>query len=243
MCDAEAVQLAVEKIAPDAVIHAAALTDVDACETRPADAERVNNGGTANVCEAAANSGAALVFISTDYVFDGKKGAPYLEDDPPAPVNEYGKSKLRAEETARRMHQAPLIARTSSPFGEGRDFVRFVLEEASRCSWLRVVSDWRSTPTYYADLAHALLQLIEKRASGIVHLSGAASCSRYEWACEIVKIKGLSCHIEPAPHTAFAFKAARPPDASLASGCLSALGLAPLRSWHEALRDYLAGLP
>jgi dTDP-4-dehydrorhamnose reductase len=189
---AETVRERLEAIRPDAVIHAAAHTGVDACEEEPELAREVNAVGTAHVARVCAEMKCRLIYLSTDYVFDGTSERPYREDDPIAPLGVYGKTKWEGEVAVR--EEGPenfLIVRTAWVYGiGGRNFVDAILEKGTLGEPLRVVTDQRGSPTYAPDLADALKALLLTEARGVVHVSGGGECSWYEFAREILSSAG-----------------------------------------------------
>ncbi len=235
-------------LAPDLVIHAAAMTDVDACELDPEAAYRINALGARNVAVACREVGATMVYVSTDYVFDGAKGSPYSEDDPVGPVNVYGRSKLLGEVCVREELSDHYVVRTSWLYGRaGRpNFVRAVLGLARdwrerRGEPLRMVADQVGGPTYTRDLAEALLLLVRRSAYGTYHLSNAGSCSRWEFARAILDMAGYAdVPLEPVSSDAFPRPARRPAYSVLENAAWRREGFPPLRPWREALREYLS---
>lgn len=230
---------------PQVVIHAAAYTDVDGCERDPERAMRVNGEGTRHVAEAAAATGARLLYISTDYVFDGAKRQPYAEEDVPNPLNVYGRSKLAGERAVQEC-AASLIVRTSWLFGRhGRHFIGAILEKARRGGLLRVVRDQVGCPTWTKDLARTLAALLPGSATGIVHAAGSGCCSWYDFALAILEeaeSRGLATRAPvEAIGSAELDRPARRPAYSVLSNCrLQQLGVPPLPEWREALRQFLA---
>ena len=167
---------------PDAVIHTAAYTDVDGAEHQPDLAMAVNAQGTEWVARGAARAKARLIYISTDYVFDGLKRNPYLEGDPANPLNLYGKSKLEGECRALAHCPNTLVVRTSWLYGTyGKNFVKTMMRLAMEQPELRVVADQRGCPTFAADLAQALAHMLRVEIRGIVHATGAGDCTWHEW--------------------------------------------------------------
>ena len=229
-------------IRPQVVIHAAALTDVDACERDPERAHRVNVVGTRHVAEAAGRLGAKLVYVSTDYVFDGSARAPYTEEDPPNPVNAYGRSKLEGERVAEDCAPAPLIVRTAWLYGEGaKNFVTEILRLARANRTLNVVDDQVGSPTWARDLAEVIRALIHLGASGIVHATGQGACSRFEFARAIVEMAAVDAEVLPTTSDRFPRPARRPAHCPLAQHRLRQLGLA-LPYWAESLSEYVKRL-
>lgn len=186
--DPAGVRRAVAGFGPDLVVHAAAMTDVDGCERDPDAALAVNGAGTANVAAAAAEAGAHLVYVSTDYVFDGEADGDYAESDPPNPLSAYGRSKLAGEAAA---GPDATIVRTSWVCGvHGRNIVRTVLGLAATGQQLRFVDDQVGQPTFVADLAPRLLALGAERRPGIWHVSNVGPMSWYALAGEILDAGG-----------------------------------------------------
>ncbi len=196
-------------LAPDVVVNAAALTDVDGCEADPDAAFRVNALGARNVALGAARAGAALVQLSTEYVFDGAKGAAYWEFDRPCPISVYGASKLAGEELARSVHARTYIARTSWLYGlASSNFVTKILALAGERPDLAVVDNEVGSPTFCDDLADAILALITTGAFGTYHLANEGECSRYEFARAILDQAGRPDY--PLAPTDFYPRLARP---------------------------------
>ncbi|MGD0115984.1 MAG: dTDP-4-dehydrorhamnose reductase [Dehalococcoidia bacterium] len=184
---------AIETARPGVVIHAAALTDTRLCEDDPDLALRVNGLGTRNVALACRDAGAALVYVSTNEVFDGTKREPYFESDAPNPINAYGRSKLAGEEQAQAIVERLYIVRTSWLWGGGeRDFPSRVLAAASEKPELTMVTDEIATPTYARDLAAAIARLVATGVYGIYHFTNAGECSRFDWAREVLRLAGRS---------------------------------------------------
>jgi len=236
--DAAQVRRAFEAFKPEAVIHTAALTNVDRCEAEPDLAYRVNALGTQNVALACQRCGAAMVYISTDYVFDGSKGAPYLEYDPPAPLNTYARSKLAGEWATQALLQRFYIVRTAWLYAPGgRNFVQTVLRLAHERGALTMVTDEVGSPTYAPDLADAIARLLPSELYGIYHFTNSGVCSRYEWACAILRLAGLA-QVPVTPSQGYVRPARVPKQVELRNFCgATQLGLT-LRPWPEALADY-----
>lgn len=225
---------------PDVVIHCAAYTDVDGCERHPADAHAVNVEGTRNVALACREADAAMVYVSTNYIFDGNKEEPYAEDDAVAPLSVYGKSKLAGEEQVRALLNRFYIVRTAWLYGAaGRNFVNTILTMAESRDTLRVVADQFASPTYAADLADAIGQLVCHPVYGVYHFTNSGSCSWYEWACAILRIAGKDTRVIPIPAEEYQ-RAATPPRYAV-MGNLRGMKLGiTLRPWEEALQNFLA---
>lgn len=229
----------IERIAgwrPDVVIHAAAMTDVDGCERDPDAAYRVNALGTRNVAVACQQVGAALVYVSTDYVFDGTKGAPYTEWDTPNPISVYGASKLAGEVYVKQLLNRLWIVRTAWVYRAGhKNFVATILRLAQERERLTVVDNEVGCPTYAPDLAAAIVQLIQRPLYGTYHLTNAGHCSRFEFAQKIVELAGLDTVIEPTDHYP---RAAQPPAYAPLRNFVGAEAGITLRPWQDALADY-----
>ncbi len=238
--DAEAVRRAIDAAKPDVVIHAAAWTDVDACESDPDRAFRVNARGTVNVAAACRESGARLVTISTDYVFPGDREEPWREDDSPSPLSVYGWSKLAAEHATLELGERGVVARTAWLYAEhGRNFFRTMLRLAETMPRVRVVDDQRGSPTFAADLSPALLELAafarEGRAHGIYHVASTGATSWAGFAREIFKRAGRRVEVEPCTTAQFPRPARRPPNSVLLDARRPEIGLQPMPPWEDGL--------
>src|SRR5579883_1235542 len=243
LADPSSIRRAIYRAQPDLVIHAGAYTDVDGCERDPDRAYRVNALGTRHVALASREVGATLVAVSTDYVFDGTKGEPYLEWDEPHPLNVYGRSKLAGEHDALTIADRCFVVRTAWVYSpRGRNFVKTMLRLAGERPELSVVDDERGSPTLAGDLADALSRLIETRAYGIYHLTNAGSCSRYELASRTIALAGLPARITPvssAEHLSRSpLSARRPTNSTLRNLAGAALGV-ELPPWEDALERFL----
>ena len=243
--DPEAVARTVERLRPATVFHLAAWTDVDGAERRPADARRLNVAGTEHVARAAAAAGALVVFISTDFVFDGTKEGPYVEDDPPRPLGVYARTKAEAEARVRAV--APgrhLIVRTAWLYGAGgRDFIHAVLDQARAGRTPRVVTDQVGCPTWTEDLARALVAAVAAGLRGTVHACGAGEASRWDLAREALRAAGLA--VDPVPITSADLPpgaAPRPRRAVLSCQRLAREAGFRFPPWQESLRRYVAGM-
>ena len=188
-----AVQQAFREHRPEFVYHLAAYTDVDGCEVNGALALEVNTQGARNVAQACAASGAVMLYVSTDYVFDGSFARPYREDDIPNPLSAYGRSKLGGEQHVQALLARHFIVRSSWLYGpQGKNFVATILKIAGERDELRVVSDQRGSPTYTRHLAAKLAEMLTARAYGIYHVTGAGTCSWNEFTQAILKEGGFS---------------------------------------------------
>ncbi|MBI5229679.1 dTDP-4-dehydrorhamnose reductase [Candidatus Micrarchaeota archaeon] len=209
---------AVSAWAPDAVIHAAALTNVDYCEEHPRDAEEINAFGTANVAEAAERVGAKMVYVSTDYVFDGEKGM-YCEDDEPKPINTYAKTKLQGEEWVKRICSNYAIARTSVLYGWSKNklnYASWLVGELEASRSVNIVVDQWASPTLADNLADALLFVCNRDLKGFYHIAGSDRASRFEFAQKLAEAFGFDKNlIRAVSSSEIGWKAKRPPDSSL----------------------------
>ncbi|MGH7232848.1 MAG: dTDP-4-dehydrorhamnose reductase [Nitrospiraceae bacterium] len=234
--DVERQVLAVQ---PDVIIHAAAYTQVDKAEDEPERAMAVNADGTRRVAQAAAQARARLIYLSTDYVFDGEKNSPYDEADPPHPINVYGRSKLEGEQQALAHCENTLVVRTSWLYGpHGHNFVRTIMSLAARQPELRVVADQRGCPTHAGDLATAIAKILQGDLRGIVHAAGSGHCSWHDFARAIVSLMGVSVAVRPISTADAKRAAARPLYTVLANRVLAGTGIA-LPHWEEALGRFM----
>jgi len=238
--DLEGVMELLRETRPDAVVHAAAFTDVDCAETERDTAYQVNVLGTRNIAAAASAVGSSILYISTDYVFDGEKGDGYLEFDEPNPLNFYGKTKYLGEVSVRQLSERFYIVRTSWLFGRnGRNFVGTMVELAERGHEISVVDDQYGSPTYTRDLAAAIGNLLERPAYGVYHLTNSGQCSWYEFAIDIFNELGMEVCLKPVKSHEFPRPARRPSFSVLRNYNWSMEGFKPLRNYRDALRDYL----
>jgi dTDP-4-dehydrorhamnose reductase len=237
--DAKRVREVVQDARPEWIVLAAAYTDVDGCEDNPNLAFAVNRDGAVNVAAAAKEIGARLVFLSSDYVFDGKKTTPYEIKDARNPQSVYGRTKAEAEIKLLELMPDCCIARTSWLFGiGGRCFPDTILKLAASRATLDVVNDQHGCPTYGDDLARAIVQLCRNDAKGIVHVTNAGDCTWFEFAEQIVKGSGLSTTVRPVSSREMARPAPRPAYSVLSPTSLWTLGI-EMPSWRDALRRYL----
>jgi len=230
---------------PEVVVHAAAFTAVDECERRPETAFAVNAEGTRNVARAARDAGIPMLYLSTDYVFDGAKPEPYGEEEATHPLGVYGKSKLEGEKAVRDLVSQFWIVRTSWLFGpHGNNLVRTILECAKAGERLRVVDDQVGGPTYTLHLAAALEKIVTRGGPGIYHVTNQGYCSWFEFARAIVEQAGLDPEIvSPIPTSDLSRLAPRPKNSRLASTKLQSEGISLLPLWQEGLRSYLEREP
>lgn len=224
---------------PEVIINAAAYTDVDGCETNVETAMAVNGEGVGLLTLVAREIDAKLVQVSTDYVFDGGKGSPYLEDDAIGPLSVYGESKLAGELNAA-MAPRHLIVRTQWLYGiHGKNFVETMLRLAGEKSELAVVDDQIGSPTFTRDLACAIKALVDKGCTGTYHVANSGFCSWNEFARAIFAEEGLAITVNPMTTEQLGRPARRPLYSTLDCGKLARdAGFTP-RNWREALREYL----
>ena len=228
--------LAMKGAAPDVVLHCAAITDVDGCERNPDVAYRVNVLGTRNMAVTALQNQAAMVYIGTDYVYDGTSTAPYREDDPVHPLSVYARTKWLGEEQVRRLVARHYVVRVAWLYGDGpRNFVRTVLRLADERDEVSMVTDEWGSPTYAVDVAAALEQLIQLPAYGTYQLPNSGVCSRYDWAVEILRLAGRSADLRVKPSENYQRLAQVPKHVEMRNFNGAELGIV-MRPWQEALR-------
>ncbi len=235
--DLSAITRTLANFAPDLIIHAAAMTNVDACESDPALAYRINALGTRNVAVAALQSDAAMLYVSTDYVFAGRE-EPYWEYDACSPLSVYARTKWYGERIVRDLLQRFYITRTAWLYGNSpRNFVETVLRLANERDSLTMVTDEIGSPTYARHLAAALAALIRTPAYGIYHLVNQGTCSRYDWATEILRLAGRD-DVIVNPSTNYQRAARVPKHVALRNDMAVAAGI-DMAPWREALADYM----
>jgi dTDP-4-dehydrorhamnose reductase len=241
--DRERVGQVIGESRPDWIILSAAYTDVDGCETNRDLAFAVNCEGAIHVAEAAREAGSRLLFLSTDYVFDGSKRTPYEVTDTRNPTSVYGESKARAEERLLEILPKVCIARTSWLFGHGgKCFPATILKLASSRPELSVVNDQRGSPTFTGDLASALAQLCRTSAEGIVHVTNSGNCTWYDFASEILRLSNSPTTVKPVTTAEFPRPAKRPAYSVLSPDSLHAYDIR-MPEWRDALRRYLSTAP
>lgn len=241
--DYESVRNLLLQLRPEVVINAAAYTDVDGCQTNVEQAMAVNGEGVAHLAMACAEIGARLVQVSTDYVFDGSKGSPYLEDDPQHPVSVYGESKYAGELNAR-LAPGHLIVRTQWLFGiHGKNFVETMLRLGKEKGEVAVVDDQIGSPTWTVHLAEAIRRLVDGGCSGVYHAANGGTCSWNEFARAIFDEAGLPVTVSAMSTAQLGRPAPRPLYSVLDCGRLAADTGYVMPPWRHALRDYLAQRP
>ncbi len=235
----EQVRHAIRQHRPDWIVLAAGYTDVDGCETNRDLALDVNCQGAVHVAQAAVENGSKLLFLSTDYVFDGAKTSPYEIDDPIAPQSVYGRSKAEAEAKIRQVLPTCCILRTSWVFGVGgKCFPDTILKLAATRKELDVVDDQRGCPTYTIDLARVIIQLCRNGATGTVHATNSGECTWFDFASEIVRGAGLETQVRPTSSDKFIRPAKRPSYSVLSSASLQQYGIV-VPPWQDAAKRYL----
>ncbi len=239
--DAAQVATVMDAARPERVVHLAAWTDVDGCEREPAQADAVNAVGTRNLAEACAERGVALLYVSTDYVFDGRKAEPYVESDPTGPLSAYGRSKLAGETAVRELLPQWWVVRLQSVYGlKRRSFVDAILARARAGEELSVVTDQRVSPSYAPDLAAGVAAVLLRAEPGIYHLSNSGSCTWYDCAQHALATAGLADVPVRAIEAAELGRPAPRPGYSVFScdRLLDATGHR-MRPWQDALNEYL----
>jgi dTDP-4-dehydrorhamnose reductase len=228
---------------PDVIVHAAAYTNVDQAEIDREIALQVNETGTRHIAGAAKRHHARLMHISTDYVFDGTKTTPYTEEDPPCPLGIYGETKFRAEQQVRQIldDHAYVILRPAWLYGKhGKNFVSTILRLAHQHKTLRIVNDQTGSPTYTRDFARAILALLEKKASGIVHLTNTGHCTWYEFTKTILDFVGITgVVVQPITTEELGRPAPRPKFSVLDTSKFTHLTGQMIRHWKDGLQGYL----
>jgi len=218
--DGTSVESTFGRIKPGAVVHAAALTEVDKCESERELAWKINVEGTENIAKLCKKHRAFLVYVSTDYVFDGEKGM-YKETDKPAPINYYGYTKLKGEESVKNYANQHCIARTSVIFGSipatGKiNFALWLLDKLEKKEKVKIVTDQWNSPTLNTNLANMILEAAEQKITGVYHLAGATRINRYDFSNLVAKTFNLDTDlIEPSSSKDFQWTAKRPKDSSL----------------------------
>lgn len=237
------------KIKPDVVVHAAAYTDVDGCERDPEKAYKVNSAGTRNAALACRKTAALLVYISTDFIFNGKKKRPYKENDKPAPLSVYGDSKLKGEEAVESVVKNYFILRTSWLYGKyGKNFVDTIIAKGREGNALRVVDDQAGCPTYTKDLAKAIHVLLDKFFTphalrptqyGIYHVSNSGAVSWFAYAKEILRLAGIKTKVLPISSKELNRPAKRPAMSILDNFKFVEFTGYRMRNWRRALKSYV----
>lgn len=239
--DPAAVREAVAHHRPDVVLHGAAFTKVDACETEVEHAWAVNTTGTWHLARAAADAGAAVVYLSSDYVFDGTLGRPYTEFDPVAPASVYGRTKEAGEQKVRASLDQHYIVRTSWVHGAaGGNFAKTMLRLGRERGAVSVVDDQTGSPTFTPDLAEQILRLVESGMPGTYHITNAGHCTWFEFARAIFDGAGVDVELTPTDTASFGAPAPRPQYSVLDNLMARQIGLPAMPAWEESLQRLLA---
>lgn len=244
LLDAEAVRKAVTAAMPQGIIHCAAYTAVDRAESEPEKCAAINGLGTLNLARAARTVDAKLLYISTDYVFDGSGSLPWQIADRTCPLNVYGMSKLQGEEAVRALLPRSFILRTSWVFGAGgRSFVSTMLRLGQERQLLQVVNDQVGSPTYTLDLAQLIADMIVTDRYGVYHASNEGYCSFAEFARAILQLSGSHSRVQAIASEEYPCAARRPRNSRLSKQSLDEAGFRRLPPWEDALRRFLAEYP
>jgi len=242
----DSVSSVIGKLRPDLIVNSSAMHNVECCEQDPKLAFAVNATGPRNLGSVANDIGAALMHVSTDYVFDGMKRAPYVEDDAPRPLNTYGISKVCGEYYARSTVSRHYVLRTSGLYGlapcrgkGGLNFVELMLKLGSERGKVRVVNTEEVTPTSTWELAQQMVVLSRSDCYGLFHATAEGSCTWYDFAQEIFALVGLKAAVEVAGPNEFPAKVPRPTYSVLENAALKAHRLNCLRPWQDALKNFL----
>jgi dTDP-4-dehydrorhamnose reductase len=242
--NAAAVEHTVGEVDPAVVVNAAAYNQVDIAEREPLAAFQANALAVRNLAMACRQTDARLVHYSTDYVFDGTKGSPYVETDAPHPLGAYAVSKLGGELYAHAYLENPIIIRVSGVFGPGGmftprgNFVELMLRLANSGNPIRVVEDHVASPTYAPAVASRTVDMLEAKLSGLFHMGGGQAISWYEYAKMIFETAGLTPQLQPTDEREYRTAARRPKYSALSNSKLEAAGIAPMPPLREAVADY-----
>lgn len=238
--DADSVNRVIAQAAPDAVIHCAAYTAVDAAEDNVELCRRVNVDGTQNIANICKKLDIPMIYISTDYVFDGEGERPWEPDDERTPLNVYGQTKYEGELAVQNTLEKYFIVRIAWVFGvNGKNFVRTMLNLAKTHGHITVVNDQFGSPTYTYDLARLLVDMVLTDKYGIYHATNEGICTWYEFACEIFRQAGVKVEVEPVSAKQYQARAKRPSNSRMNKDKLEKNGFKRLPSWQDALGRYL----
>lgn len=231
----------IAQIKPEVIVNCAAFTNVDACETQQSEAFAVNAAGARNIALAGQETGAKVVHVSTDYVFDGAQYVPYTETDKPHPISIYGKSKLEGERAIQEISDNYAIVRTAWLYGHWRkNFVTTILDLGRKNRTVSVVTDQCGCPTYTADLSYALGNIISLDLRGLYHVTNTGTCSRYEWAKKIFELTGDHVSVLPLKTADYKRAAPVPQNSSLDCTKYTTASGQRMRPWQEALEEYVS---
>ncbi len=238
--DAVSVNKVIKEAAPDAVIHCAAYTAVDAAEDNVELCRKVNAEGTANIAEVCKELDIKMMYISTDYVFDGQGERPWEPDDERHPLNVYGQTKYEGEVAVTDALDKYFIVRIAWVFGvNGKNFIKAILNKAKTVDTLTVVNDQFGSPTYTYDLARLLVDMIQTDKYGFYHATNEGICTWYEFACEIIRQAGMDAKVLPVSADQYPAKAKRPTNSRMSKEKLTENGFEKLPAWQDALKRYL----
>ena len=238
--DAAAVEKGIRESKADAVIHCAAYTAVDAAEDHADLCRKVNAEGTENIAKVCGELGLKLLYLSTDYVFDGQGERPWQPDDERKPLNVYGQTKYEGELAVQKYAEKYFIVRIAWVFGvNGKNFIKTMLRLGEQNGRVSVVDDQVGSPTYTYDLSVLLVDMIQSDRYGIYHATNEGLCSWYEFACEIFRQAGMNVEVTPVKSTEFPAKAKRPQNSRMSKDKLEENGFSRLPSWQDALGRYL----
>lgn len=238
--DKVSVERVITEVSPDAVIHCAAYTAVDNAEDNKELCQSINYNGTENIALVCKKLDIKLIYISTDYVFDGEGTRPWEPEDVPCPLNVYGETKLMGESAVKDNTAKYFIVRISWVFGiNGKNFVKTMLRLGKERDSLTVVADQYGSPTYTYDLSKLLVQMVESDKYGIYHATNMGECSWYEFACEIFKLANLDVKVTPVSSDEYKTKAKRPFNSRMSKEKLTDNGFDLLPSWQDALKRYI----
>ncbi len=238
--DAECVDRVIREAAPDAVIHCAAYTAVDAAEDNEELCRKVNAEGPQNIAIVCKALDIKMIYISTDYVFDGQGERPWEPEDERNPLNVYGQTKYEGELAVQNTLDKYFIVRIAWVFGvNGKNFIKTMLRLAETHNRLTVVNDQYGSPTYTYDLARLLVDMVLTEKYGVYHATNEGICTWYEFACEIFKQAGVDIEVVPVSAAEYSAKAKRPENSRMNKDKLEANGFERLPSWQDALKRYL----
>ena len=238
--DAVSVDKVIKETSPDAVIHCAAYTAVDAAEDNVELCRKVNADGTANIAKVCKELDIKMMYISTDYVFDGQGERPWEPDDERHPLNVYGQTKYEGEVAVTDALDKYFIVRIAWVFGvNGKNFIKAILNKAKTVDTLTVVNDQFGSPTYTYDLARLLVDMIQTEKYGFYHATNEGICTWYEFACEIIRQAGMDAKVLPVSADQYPAKAKRPTNSRMSKEKLTENGFEKLPTWQDALKRYL----
>lgn len=241
--NAESVNQVIGDIAPDAVVHCAAYTAVDAAEDNVEVCRKVNADGTQNIANMCKKLDIPMIYISTDYVFDGEGERPWQPDDERHPLNVYGQTKYEGELAVQNTLDKYFIVRIAWVFGvNGKNFIKTMLNLGQTRDHVSVVNDQFGSPTYTYDLARLLVDMVQSDKYGIYHATNEGICTWYEFACEIFKQAELNVKVEPVTADQYPAKAKRPSNSRMSKDKLTENGFEKLPTWQDALSRYLVAL-